>query len=70
MNYLLKLNWDLKQETSGKRKGGEGEQEEEKIIFTGSHGKLILVLDSNEDLQYMEEKKAKQRRAKQRIIYQ
>lgn len=31
---------------------------------------LILVLDSNDDFQYMEEKKAKQRKAKQRLIYQ
>lgn len=43
-NYLCKLQSELKHEKTAEGKAEE-EDEEEKRIFTGSHGKLILVLE-------------------------
>lgn len=56
-NSLFKLNWELKCETLAKGKAGQGQDEEENRIFTGSHGKSILVLDSNEDFSYFKKKR-------------
>lgn len=51
-DYLSKLNQDLKHEALAKGKAGEREDQEEKIVFTGSYENFILMLDGNEDFSY------------------
>lgn len=58
MNYLLlkiylsKLNQELKHEVLAKGKAEEKKDQEEKVVFTGSHENFILVLGGNENPSY------------------
>lgn len=51
-NYLSKLDQEVKDEALAKGKAEEREDQEGKVVFTGSHENFILVLDGNEDFSY------------------